>query len=413
MQILKDLFDILLSTAENAFLQVGVFVGAVLLLFGFINYKRQGKFVEALENKKRWQPFFGSLLGLSPGCGGAIFVMPLYLKKTVSFGTVIATLIATMGDSAFVLMSTHPKEYLVVSVVSLIVAIITGYLVDKLKLDKGFKRRQKELVAKMEPLKEKHQELEKELVEAGIHKEKMQHIAHEEGDIVDVFFHHQGQELQEKYWANVFSHTYAYKIFWALVVVGLVLGMALLFQVDVNVNFGIPHIGTIIGIIGTVFSMSYMFINKKVIKNDCYIEEEHKIFSLKETLIHSAEDTAFVNTWVFVAYLIYEIIVYSLGGEDVVREWMTSTGIATVFIGALIGLIPGCGPQIIFVSLYAKGMIPFAALLTNAISQDGDALFPLLAIDKKSSLIATLITTIPALIVGVTLYLLVNTQFLF
>ncbi len=53
-------------------------------------------------------------------------------------------------------------------------------------------------------------------------------------------------------------------------------------------------------------------------------------------------------------------------------------------------------------------MIPFAALLTNAISQDGDALFPLLAIDKKSSLIATIITTIPALIVGLIWYWIFN-----
>ncbi len=194
-----------------------------------------------------------------------------------------------------------------------------------------------------------------------------------------------------------------------MVVLGIIPGIALLFQVDVNTQFGIPHIGMVLGIVGTVFSFVYMFINRKVVKNDCYIEEEQKIFSLKETLIHSAEDTAFVNTWVFVAYLIYELAVYAVGGEMVVRDWMTSTGIATVFIGALIGIIPGCGPQIIFVSLYAKGMVPFAALLANAISQDGDALFPLLAIDKKSSLIATIITTIPALIVGVLVYLIFNT----
>ncbi len=407
--MVNDLFDIILSTAENAFLQVGVFVGAVLLLFGFINYKRQGKFVESLERNKPWQPVFGSLLGLSPGCGGAIFVMPLYLKKTVSFGAVVATLIATMGDSAFVLMATHPKEYLLVSVVSLAVAVITGYLVDKLNLDKNYKKRHEKIKTKLAPMGKNHSELEANLVNKGIHKEKMQHIAHQEGDMVDLFFHHGKQVAEEIRWANVFTHKYAYKIFWGLVIVGIVLGIAMLFQVDVNTNFGIPYIGMIFGITGTVFSIVYMFVNKKVVKNDCYIEEEQKIFSLKETLIHSAEDTAFVNTWVFVAYLVYEVIVYALGGEVVVKEWMTSTGITTVFIGALIGLIPGCGPQIIFVSLYAKGMIPFAALLANAISQDGDALFPLLAIDKKSSLIATIITTIPALIVGVAVYLIFNT----
>ncbi len=49
-------------------------------------------------------------------------------------------------------------------------------------------------------------------------------------------------------------------------------------------------------------------------------------------------------------------------------------------------------------------MVPFAALLANAISQDGDALFPLLAIDRRSSLIATVITTIPALLLGIGAY---------
>ncbi|HSH34666.1 putative manganese transporter, partial [Schnuerera sp.] len=69
------------------------------------------------------------------------------------------------------------------------------------------------------------------------------------------------------------------------------------------------------------------------------------------------------------------------------------------------GIIPGCGPQIIFVTLYTKGMLPFAALLANAISQDGDALFPLIAIDKKSALWSTGFNTIAALIVGLLAYL--------
>jgi hypothetical protein len=56
------------------------------------------------------------------------------------------------------------------------------------------------------------------------------------------------------------------------------------------------------------------------------------------------------------------------------------------------------------VALFVKGLVPFAAVLANAISQDGDALFPLLAIDRKSSLWATVITTIPALVFGIAFY---------
>lgn len=405
--MIQDIFEILIACAENAFLQVGVFVGAVLLLFGFINYKRQGKFVQSLENSKKWQPVFGSLLGLSPGCGGAIFVMPLYLKGTVTFGTVVATLIATMGDSAFVLMSTLPKKYLLVSLISIIMAILTGYIVDKLNIDRKFIRRKQKLIHKLEGAKKQHSVLEKELVNKGLHQDCMCHIGHKEGDNIDILLHHNQQE-QEAKWVHVFTHQYAYKAFWILAGIGLILGVLLLFQIKINTNLGIPYLGLIIGIAGTLFSAVYMIINKKIVKNDTHEEEESKIFSLKETLIHSAEDTAFVNTWVFVAYVIYEIAVFAVGGEPVVREWMTSAGVISVIIGAAIGLIPGCGPQIIFVSLYAQGMLPFSALLANALSQDGDALFPLLAIDKKSSLIATIITTIPALIVGLTVYYFFN-----
>ena len=83
---------------------------------------------------------------------------------------------------------------------------------------------------------------------------------------------------------------------------------------------------------------------------------------------------------------------------------MASTGLASVILGVLIGIIPGCGPQVIFVSLYLKGMFPFAALLANAISQDGDALFPLIAMDRKAAFWATVVNTIVAAVVGTAYY---------
>jgi len=49
-------------------------------------------------------------------------------------------------------------------------------------------------------------------------------------------------------------------------------------------------------------------------------------------------------------------------------------------------------------------LVPFSAVLANAISQDGDALFPLIAIDKRSALWATVVNTIPALVVGLLAY---------
>ena len=393
--MLSDIFEKLLESAEGAFLEVGVFVGAVLLIFGYINYKTQGRFVQKLEQSKRLQPFFGALLGLTPGCGGAIFVMPLYLKGTVTFGTVIATLVATMGDAAFVLISTRPLDYLLVSAISFVAAIITGYTVDALKIDGGFAKRREALLKKVAISPDAHAQLQDGPV---------RHIGHEDGDSVDMLLHHDKTGGHERGKAARFTHNLAYKLFWVLTAVGLVLGIILLMDIDVNTALGIPNLGLIVGITGTLFCIAYMIIDKRIFKNDEHESSEHKLFSLKETLIHNAEDTAFVCVWVFIAYFIYELFVIFVGGEAVMAGWMAATGITAVIMGALIGLVPGCGPQVIFVSLYARGMVPFAALLANAVSQDGDALFPLLAIDRRSSIWASVITTIPALLLGVGAY---------
>ena len=134
-------------------------------------------------------------------------------------------------------------------------------------------------------------------------------------------------------------------------------------------------------------------------------DAEHKIFSLRETFIHNAEETAFVGTWVFAAYFAYELVVYFVGGEQVIAAALASSGLTSVLIGVLIGIIPGCGPQVVFVSLYLKGMFPFSALLANAVSQDGDALFPLIAMDRNAALWTTVVNTLVAAIVGVAAYL--------
>ena len=71
---------------------------------------------------------------------------------------------------------------------------------------------------------------------------------------------------------------------------------------------------------------------------------------------------------------------------------------ALPLLGALVGLIPGCGPQVVVATLYTHGVIPFSALLANAVSNDGDALFPAIALAPKAAVMATLYSTIPALI---------------
>lgn len=409
-----EIANIIIRSAEDSFLQVTVFVGVALLLFGYLNYKTQGQLVLTIQKNKNWQPVIGALLGLTPGCGGAIFVMPLFLNGNVSFGTVVATLIATSGDSAFVVISSLPLHFIVISAISFFAAVVSGYLIDYFKLGDrlGLTRKKSLPVEELEKHYKETDHTTQNLVCTSIEgcKEKhLKHIGHEEGDELDLVLHHKMKGLQNPLTlVNKLVHAGSL-VYWLFIAIGLILGIMLLFQIDVY-HLAVPHIGLMIGVVGTLFSILLVLGEHKYIGDDTLEESELKLMSLKETFIHNAHETAFAGTWVFAAFFIYELLVLGAGkgdyvqGEIVMQNFMASVGLIAVITGAIVGLVPGCGMQILYVSLFIKGLLPFAALVANAISQDGDALFPLIAMDKKSSLWASIITTIPALVIGLMLY---------
>ena len=69
-------------------------------------------------------------------------------------------------------------------------------------------------------------------------------------------------------------------------------------------------------------------------------------------------------------------------------------------MGILFGFLPGCGPQVVVATFYLNGYIPLSAEIGNAISNDGDALFPAIALAPKAAIIATVYSAIPAIIVA-------------
>lgn len=407
----QDLFELVFTSAESAFIEVTVFVGAVLLLFGYVDYRLSGRLVKKIQNSKKFQPIIGALLGLTPGCGGAIFLMPLFPRGVVSFGTVTATLLATMGDAAFVFMTVMPREFLLVSAISFVVAVIVGYIVDLFPIGERLIEQYAEDQQKKQGKRKDHQGMGHGIFEAetGIGHDNWEHIGHGEGDDIDLALHHKTKGHQPVDTLGYKATHSGYMVYWAIISIGLVLGIMDLFQVDLN-EFFIPNLGLAFGIVGTTFSVLMMIFSKKFISDDTHEESEMKLASLKETFVHNAQETAFVGTWVFVAYLAYELFVFFLGsgdyvaGETLISGFLSQTGLMAVIIGVLVGLIPGCGPQIIFVTLFTRGFVPFAAVLANAISQDGDALFPLIAIDKRSALWVKVINIIPAFIVGLLAY---------
>jgi hypothetical protein len=117
-----------------------------------------------------------------------------------------------------------------------------------------------------------------------------------------------------------------------------------------------------------------------------------------------AEETSFISVWVIGAYLAYDYAA-AYAGLDL-RAWFQTVAPLLPLIGILIGFVPGCGPQVLVSTLYINGVIPFSALIGNAISNDGDALFPAIALDPRAAIYATAYSAVPAVLVAYGFYFL-------
>jgi len=76
------------------------------------------------------------------------------------------------------------------------------------------------------------------------------------------------------------------------------------------------------------------------------------------------------------------------------------------FIALIVGIIPESGPHMVFVMMFAKGLIPFSVLLASSIVQDGHGMLPLLSHSVRDSLAVKMFNIVIGLILGGALYLL-------
>lgn len=383
--------EILLGSVRDGFVQVGAFVAITVVVFSYLQYRTGGRLVERLERNERAQPLIGALLGLTPGCGGAIVMMPLYVRGSVSFGTVVATLIATAGDSAFVLLALAPEAALYAYGISFVVAVVSGYAIDRFGLGVG---RVDRAVARLRPT----------VTDGGTtaRATPTANPGHEYDGVACSHEHGEGRERGVMTWLSHGAHV----AWWATALVALGAGTVYLLRgapdVAMTVAPTFEGIFTVAGITGSVLSIYLYAIGRRYIGEGGVGHVRESFHSAYDTFQHAAMETSFVTVWVIAGYLVYEYVVL-FGNVDVAAA-AAAAGLLAPVGGALVGLIPGCGPQIVLAGVYAEGAIPFSALTANAISQDGDALFPLIAMDKTAAIVASIYTTIPALVVGIALH---------
>ena len=344
--LFEDTREILISSSQDAYIAVTSFVGATLLIFYSLE-KRDFNIQEFIKKNSKFEIPICAFLGAIPGCGGAIMVMSMYTRGVVSFSSVLATLISTMGDAAFILIASKPQAALIILPITLIVGIITGYI--SLPFSK-----------KIAP---------------SINNKHDSNMVLPSNKIPTIF----------------------YKIWLYFLIPAVMLGLINAF----NASFEIPLFGyDVIGIFAFVAAMSCLLMWVFNPLTDIQMAAIHEN-SLRKTV----DTTCFVSVWVITAFVCFELI--NLFTEGKMFDYLLFFGPFIPLIAILIGFIPGCGPQIMITSMYVGGQIPLAAQLGNSISNDGDALFPALAISASVALLATLYSAIPAIIVAYLWYYLV------
>ena len=149
---------------------------------------------------------------------------------------------------------------------------------------------------------------------------------------------------------------------------------------------------TILGVFGGVLALSMRLAPRFGVKGDA-------AFSAGGLLVRrTISDTNFVTVRVFFAYLVFELSVYFLGLD--LKVVFDGWGPFTPMIAVLLGFLPRCGPQCLVTAMYLYGIIPLSAQISNALSNDGDALFPVIAIAPKVAIVATLYSAVPAIILA-------------
>ena len=86
------------------------------------------------------------------------------------------------------------------------------------------------------------------------------------------------------------------------------------------------------------------------------------------------------------------------------KEFVSQNLVWVLLVSALAGIIPESGPHLIFVMMYAQGLIPFSVLLTSSFVQDGHGMLPLFSFTIRDSVLIKLFNLIFGLGVGIIIY---------
>ncbi len=341
--------NIIRNSIIDAYIQVSVFVGFTLFVFIGLDSLTKFDVKIFLSKTQKIHVPIASLLGAIPGCGGAIIVVTQYIQGRISFGSLVAVLTATMGDAAFLILAIEPSTGFLIFLLGIVAGSTTGYLIDMFHGTNYM--------------------------------------------LPNLKMNVQFEKIKKTFVSN-------FNIFWIILFIpGFFLGILTAFQIEFISDI-YNTLFVLVGSGGAILSI-FMWSLNPLSDFQCSTDKSRGYLS------RVVDTTNFVTTWVISGFLIFEIFMYftTIDLKIFFDLWMPFVPLVAI----LFGFLPGCGPQVVVATFYLNGYIPLSAELGNAISNDGDALFPAIALAPKAAVLATLYSAIPALIVAYTYFYIFET----
>ena len=334
--------EILTESLRTAVLVTGLVV-IMMMLIEVFNVRSDGRMFSGLRNHRVGQVLLSAALGAVPGCMGGFASVSLYTHGLISFGALIAMMIASSGDEAFVMLAMFPGKSAWIFLILFVVAVAVGLLVDlfRSKYD-------------------------------GCHSMSV----HDEDREPKHEHHHEGHYG----WQRIAM------FLGVLVFLGALLGGWLEGADEDAGGFNLLSEEWMYWLFA---ALSLAVLGMLLFAGDHFVEEH-----LWEHIVCHHLPSIFL--WTFGTILVIGLLMSYFD----ITSWISDNTILMILLAAAIGIIPESGPHLVFVSLYATGVVPLPVLLASCISQDGHASLPLLAESRGSFLKAKLINVFVAIVIG-------------
>ena len=335
-------------------LMISFFVFVMMLLVDFIDMASKGR-MSGIIKGGRWRQYtLASFLGSTPGCLGAFMNVSLYVHGLISFGAIVGGMIATSGDEAFVMLAQFPGTALALFVLLFVFGILFAWISDRIIPHLGFTPCESCIDAHCEECLP-------------------------------------GTDIQEKI-GDIFRFMNFIRNFHPLSFTRFLLLMLIVsFLVLITTGTLGPSIWDWKRITFTCLSLCILWII--MVCSEHYLESHIWDHIIKKHLFR-------VFLWSFGALLFvhWGLALWNL--DTFIHDHM----LWVLLIGALMGVIPESGPHLIFVMMYAQGVVPFSVLFTTSFVQDGHGMLPLLSYSIKDSVLIKIFNLAFGLVIGGALF---------